>query len=1110
MADRKKKTVPLDNDPLWYKDAVIYEIHVKSFCDSDADGIGDFPGLISKLDYLKDLGVTALWLLPFYPSPLRDDGYDIADYYGVHPAYGTLKDFKDFLKEAHSRGMRVITELVLNHTSDKNEWFQRARTSPPGSKQRDFYVWSDTPDKYPDARIIFKDFETSNWAWDPVAKAYYWHRFYSHQPDLNFDSKEVQKAVFEVIDFWLALGVDGLRLDAVPYLYQREGTNCENLPETHEFLKKLRAHVDSKFKNRMLLAEANQWSEEAVKYFGDGDECNMAFNFPVMPRMFMSIQLEDRFPLADILDGAESIPDSSQWALFLRNHDELTLEMVTDEERDLMYRFYAKDNRARINLGIRRRLAPLLWNNQRKIEVMNMLLFSMPGTPVIYYGDEICMGDNFYLGDRDGVRTPMQWSSRRNAGFSEANPQKLFLPVIIDPDYSYETVNVENQEKNLSSMLWWMKRVIAMRKKFKAFGRGSMKQVECANSKVFAFVREFEEQKILVVINLSRFSQSALLGLENYTGFVPEEVFSHNSFPKISADKYSFTLGPYGYFWFELKPDQSVLVSDAGEETAVMETEAGFRGALNAAAEEWLVKNALKKYMIKSRWFRGKSRVVRRLSLIENIRVPEGEEEGAILFIEVVYAEGQPENYILPLFFAWESEAEQIVFNFPAAVIAKVHSPGRHGIMYDGIFSRHLHTKLFSLMKNRGRLKGRYGEVLAEVSRDFEREYAPDEAVFPSYSVGGDQTNTSVLYNGKSVLKFIRALEQGINTEVEIARALTTEADYNSSPPYQAHILYKKYGGNEAYSVSVLQGFVKNEGDGWKYALEHVGKFYERVISRKEELEKSAAESGSSGPSSVPEEEFRSLTGEFFVNMTETLARRTAQMHKALASVANDAAFTPEKMSLLYQRGMFQSMKNGLNAAFRAVDKSIHLLKPEQKEEVKKIYELRDRALSKMKAVADKKFDVSRIRIHGDYHLGQVLFTGNDFMIIDFEGEPARPISERRLKRSPLRDVAGMMRSFHYVAYASLLRHPAIRPEDAEKLSEWAEKWYEYTASVFKKTYLKEAEGAVFIPVSEAETDIMLEAYLVDKALYEIRYEADNRPDWLVIPIKGLRAIIEK
>jgi maltose alpha-D-glucosyltransferase / alpha-amylase len=554
--------VGTESVPLWYKDVVIYQLHVRAFYDSTGDGIGDFIGLTSKLDYLQDLGVTALWLLPFYPSPLKDDGYDIANYTNVHPAYGTLRDFKAFLREAHNRGLRVITELVLNHTSDQHPWFQRARRAKPGSPHRDFYVWSNTPEKYKEARIIFKDFEPSNWTWDPVAKAYFWHRFYSHQPDLNFENPLVRRELLETVSFWLNLGVDGMRLDAVPYLFEQEGTNCENLPETHAFLKELRRYVDENYPGRMLLAEANQWPEDAIAYFGDGDECHTAFNFPVMPRLFMAKQMEDRFPIVDILQQTPAIPANCQWVLFLRNHDELTLEMVTDEERDYMYRVYAHDPQARINLGIRRRLAPLLNDNRRTIELLHGLLFSLPGTPVIYYGDEIGMGDNIYLGDRDGVRTPMQWSADRNAGFSLANPQRLYLPLVIDPEYLYETVNVENQRNNPQSLWWWIKRLIAVRNQHPAFGRGTLELLLPDNAKVLAFVRQFEEDRVLVVANLSRFSQYVELDLSAMESYVPMELFGHHSFPPIGKLPYLLTLGPHSFYYFSLEKKGTISDGD--------------------------------------------------------------------------------------------------------------------------------------------------------------------------------------------------------------------------------------------------------------------------------------------------------------------------------------------------------------------------------------------------------------------------------------------------------------------------------------------------------------------------------------------------------------------
>ena len=530
---------PLVDDPLWFKDVVFYEVHVRTFSDSNADGVGDFNGLTGKLDYLQDLGVTAIWVLPFYPSPLRDDGYDITDYRTINPAYGTMADFRRFLRQAHLRGMRVVTELVINHTSDQNPWFQRARTSPAGSNYRNYYVWSDDPSKYSDARIIFKDSEPSNWTFDPVANSYYWHRFFHHQPDLNFDNPSVQKEIFRLVDYWFGMGVDGLRLDAVPYLFEREGTSCENLPETHVFLKSLRAHVDAKFSNRMLLAEANQWPEDAVKYFGDGDECHMAFHFPVMPRLFMAIQMEDRFPIIDILRQTPEIPEGAQWGMFLRNHDELTLEMVTDEERDYMYRVYAHDPQARINLGIRRRLAPLLGNDLRQIQLMNALLFSMPGTPVLYYGDEIGMGDNVYLGDRLGVRTPMQWSGDRNGGFSKANPQRLYSPPVIDPGYHYEAVNVESQQANPNLLLWWMKRLIGLRKQSPAFGRGSVEFLYPDNPKVLAFVSTYEEQSILVVANLSRYAQGVQLDMSRFAGSSLIEMFGNYILDSLSPTPFS-------------------------------------------------------------------------------------------------------------------------------------------------------------------------------------------------------------------------------------------------------------------------------------------------------------------------------------------------------------------------------------------------------------------------------------------------------------------------------------------------------------------------------------------------------------------------------------------
>lgn len=539
-------------DPLWFKDAVFYELHVKAFCDGNDDGIGDFRGLIGKLDYLEWLGVDCIWLLPFFPSPLRDDGYDVADYSDIFPDYGSMDDFKTFLDEAHRRGMRVIADLVLNHTSDQHAWFQEARTSPQSPK-RDYYVWSDSDKKYEKARIIFIDTEKSNWTWDPVAKAYYWHRFFSHQPDLNYDNPELQQAMLDVMSFWLEQGLDGFRCDAVPYLFEREGTICENLPETHVYLKAVRRRIEERYQGRILLAEANQWPADVRPYFGDGDEFHMAFHFPLMPRLFMGVRSEDWHPIVDMFTHTPPIPENCQWCLFLRNHDELTLEMCSGEERDYMYYAYARDPNMRRNIGIARRLAPLLDNDRRKIELLNSLVFTLPGSPIVYYGDEIGMGDNVHLGDRNGVRTPMQWTADRNGGFSRTDPSKLYLPAITDSVYGYQAINVEAQQQSPHSLLHWMKRMIAVRKQHPAFGRGTLTFLRPRNDKVIAYLREYREDTLLLVQNLAASAQPVELDLAKFQGAVPIELFGNSRFPAVGTQPYTLSLAPYGFYWFTLR-----------------------------------------------------------------------------------------------------------------------------------------------------------------------------------------------------------------------------------------------------------------------------------------------------------------------------------------------------------------------------------------------------------------------------------------------------------------------------------------------------------------------------------------------------------------------------
>ncbi len=1101
----------LIDDPLWYKDAVIYQLHVKTFFDSNNDGMGDFSGLAQKLDYLEDLGVTAIWLLPFYPSPLRDDGYDIADYYDVHRDYGTLKDFKEFLSEAHRRGLRVITELVINHTSDQHRWFQRARKSPSGSIERDYYVWSDTPEKYKDARIIFKDFEASNWTWDAVAKAYYWHRFYSHQPDLNFDSPHVQKAVLKALDYWLNIGVDGLRLDAIPYLFEREGTNCENLPETHAFLQQLRAHLDEKFKSKMLLAEANQWPEDAAAYFGDGNECHTAFHFPLMPRIFMAVRMEDRFPIVDILSQTPPIPPSCQWVIFLRNHDELTLEMVTDEERDYMYRMYASDATARINLGIRRRLAPLMENDRRKINLMNVLLLSLPGTPVIYYGDELGMGDNYYLGDRNGVRTPMQWSADRNAGFSRANPQKLYLPVIIDPDYHYEASNVETQERNQASLLWWMKRFIAMRKRFKAFGRGSLNFLYPDNPKVLAFVRQYEDENILVVVNLSRHSQAVELDLSPFAGFTPEEVFGRNKFPQIRESSYFLTLGSYGYYWFALRKQRDAAKLESGWMIPELAVDGSWENVLEEKAREKLESVILPSYLKERRWFGGKAREIQQLQILEDIAMGKNSMAVHLLFLEVQYTEGLPEVYLLPVVFATAENAKEILESFQPGVIARLKVEDGEGILYDGIYNGEFRQQLLRMIAKKQKLRGNLGEFVAQPAKAFKKAAPEDELAWESQVLKVEQSNTALIYGNKLFLKLFRRLDEGLNPDLEIGSFITEKTAYTNIPSVAGALEYRKPGAAPMV-LGILQTLVPNEGDAWKYSLDSIGRYFERVLSKKHEIQEMPQASSSLLDLAFQEIPAiaQELIGGIYLERATLLGKRTAELHLALASNAEDQNFTPEPFSVLYQRSIYQSMQSAARRNLQLLKKSLASLSGEEiKKAAEEILQREKDIMDSYGAILKRKLSAMKIRIHGDYHLGQVLYTGNDFIVIDFEGEPAKALSERRLKRSPFRDVAGMIRSFHYAVYTGLLKKAAIRQEDIPMLKPWADLWYKYVAGAFLRSYLETSGDASFMPKDRQESDILLRTFLLEKAIYELGYELNNRPDWLVIPLSGIKQLLE-
>ncbi|MEP0917416.1 maltose alpha-D-glucosyltransferase [Leptolyngbya sp. DQ-M1] len=1056
----------LNYDPQWYKDAIIYEVPVRAFADSNADGIGDFRGLTEKLDYLQNLGVTALWVLPFFPSPLRDDGYDISDYTSVNPIYGTIEDFKDFLEAAHARGIRVIIELIINHTSDQHPWFQRARRAPEGSVERDFYVWSNTPEKYQEARIIFQDFEVSNWTWDAVAKSYFWHRFYSHQPDLNYDNPAVQEAVFEVLDFWLKMGVDGLRMDAVPYLYEREGTNCENLPETHEFLKKLRQRVEKDYPECMLLAEANQWPEDAAAYYGEGDECHMNFHFPLMPRLFMSVRMEDSFPISDILQQTPTIPENCQWGIFLRNHDELTLEMVTDEDRDYMYRVYAQDKDMRVNLGIRRRLAPLLGNDRRQIELLNSLLLSLPGTPVLYYGDEIGMGDNVYVGDRNGVRTPMQWSDDRNAGFSRANPHKLYLPLIVDSEYNYTTVNVEAQRSNPNSLLNAMRRLIATRKRFHAFGQGEFQLLHPENRKVLAFTRAFKDECILVVANLSRFVQTVELDLSAFSGFVPVEVFGRTQFPAIEDAPYFLSLGGYAFYWFSLKPQEVETIVPS--ELPTLRLVGNWQSALTQSTSKAALETILVNHLMQHRWFRARTRPVQSAQVVESITIPYQTHEAQMVWLQVNYLQGQPETYIVIVAHADSNRASSL----PAeSIIAQVEGDG---VLFAAIADPAFLVGLLERFSDGDRYPGQSGQLSVSAIRQF--------PMLEASLLKGEHNNTSIIY-GESVktsaeaayiLKLFRIVEEGINPDVEMRQFL--QSRFTQIPAIVGTLTYQSPS-KPPSTIAVLQEFISDARNGWDYTLDSLRTYFDAVTS---------CENGACTlQESIPEAAQTAL-GAYLVNI-QRLGQRTAELHIALASDSENPDFKPEPFTSLYQRSIYQYARNLAGQVFLALRNELYQMpNPQLAQKVLGQYEP---CLDQFRSVLNLKITAMRTRYHGDYHLGQVLYTGKDFLVIDFEGNTSRSLNDRRMKRSPLRDVAGMLHSFYFASSIALnneISNAEFAPDQLENMKQWAEAWKQWVSTTFLDAYLEVAQQDGFLPQNSDELQRLLNHYLLEKAIFDL------------------------
>jgi maltose alpha-D-glucosyltransferase/alpha-amylase len=1109
-----------DDDPLWYKDAIIYQAHVKSFFDSTNDGIGDFPGLTQKLDYLQSLGITCLWLLPFFPSPLRDDGYDIADYRNVHPSYGTLQDFETLVRAAHDRHIKVLIELVVNHTSDQHPWFQRARRAPKGSPEREFYVWSDSDKKFPETRIIFLDTEKSNWTWDEVAQQYYWHRFFSHQPDLNHNNPAVVDAVIDVMKFWLDKGVDALRLDAVPYLCVREGTNNENLPETHAVLQRMRRELDAAYKNRMLLAEANQWPADVRAYFGDGNECHMAFHFPLMPRMFMALRQEDRHAITEILNQTPDIPDTCQWALFLRNHDELTLEMVTDEERDYMYQVYAADPQMRLNVGIRRRLAPLMENSRRRIELMNSLLFSMPGTPILYYGDELGMGDNIYLGDRNGVRTPMQWSPDRNAGFSRADPARLFAPPIQDPVYGYQGLNVEAQERYPFSLLNWMKRLISARRQHRVFGRGTLEFVACANRKVLAYLRRDDKETILVVANLSRTVQPAPLDLKAFAGLTPIEMGGLTEFPQIGDEPFFLTLGPYASYWFALQqspvqmaarattvPDPNAVVLEALPSLLVGPD---WTNILDSGTRTVVERHALAPFLQRQRWFSSRTRELRQVRFTDWAPLRLASNPAFLTILSVEFADGWSESYVLPIAML-SGDAATRALQSASNVIARV-TGARKGVIVDGLQDDDVCDRLVAWANGEEEHATQRGSVKASRQPSAASLQPPVASPQPPVPVprmwtrmSSEHSNSLANSNQGWFLKLFRRIEPGTNPELEIGRALTTEG-FARAPRLVGALEYLRPS-LEPGTIALVQDAVANQGTGWTYTIDDLRRFFERVSARATRSGTQVRLDGLDGRDGNTPPPFLAALESWYLTSAATLGRRTADMHAALAALRGPA-FAPEPFDAAEVNASTRAMRGDAERVLDRLAATVSSLDENVRPVAETVVAARDAVLREFDAVRDIRDAGVRIRIHGDYHLGQVLRTEEDFVIIDFEGDTGRPIAARRTKQSPLRDVAGMMRSFSYAAYAALFAFTVHAPDEFAPLEAWAETWCHWVTRTFFEAY-QEATGSSPLLPGDTATRTLLRAFTMDKALHELSYELTNRPEWIRVPLRGIRKLVD-
>ncbi|MBD3317004.1 MAG: alpha-amylase [Chitinivibrionales bacterium] len=1096
-----RKQTAADTVSLWYKDAVIYQCDIRAFADGNNDGIGDIRGLADKLEYLRGLGITAIWLLPFYPSPLRDNGYDIADFTNIHPDYGSLDDFRELIAAAHERGLKIITELVVNHTSNEHPWFARSRRAPRGSLKRNYYVWSDIKPK--NERIT-----GVKWTWDSKVHAYYRHRFRADEPDLNYENRAVERAILRVVDFWFDVGVDGLRLDAAAFMYETEKRNAEDLPETHAFLRRLRRHTDRRHEGKVLLAEERPRADRAASYFGAGDECHMVSHFALMSRLLAALRSEDSVPIVELLGSTPPVSDAGKWIASLRCYDGRTVKLV--EQAGAAAEKRSPGIYAECDGYVQRRPAPLCANNRREMELINVLLFSLPGTPVIYYGDEIGMGDNVYLGSRDSIRTPMQWSPDRNAGFSLANPQKLFLPVVIDPEYHYETVNVETRERNLSSLLWWMKRLIAIRKRLTPLNRGDTEIIGSDNHKVLSFLRSYNGESVLVVANLSSFPQIAALELSDYAGFVPEEAFSGNLFGIIGRRPYMLTLAPHTHFWLVLKRSrQAVRVFDR-EMMPTIRVEHRPEEILAGEPRQSLEEVVLPGYLRMCRWFGAKSQKIKSLHIAESIRFDTADTFRTILLLRILYTTGGEETYLLPVSYAGEQVADIIREQSPHTIIGVIETEETGGILYDSTADSAFHQTLFRLMADNKRRRGTHGSLVGRRGGGDLAKRAGERDIPPSHLLKAEQSNSSIRFGNSYFLKIYRKLDKGANPEVELLRFLTQKTRFTHAPRYAGSIDYRS-GPEDETSVAIMQSFVRADGEAWGYFLDAAGHYFDRILT---EEPKPVFDAFPPSPLEISLDKipspFSALIGEGPLKMAALLGRRTAELHLALGSRTDDPRFAPEPMDTAYQRNLYSAMEALAKRALETLDTRLSRLPAKFHEPARGLSAQRNAIQARLKAVTKVKSGGMKIRIHGDYHLGQVLRSGNDFIIMDFEGEPARSVTERKLKYSPFKDVAGMIRSFHYAVYGTLLLERRVRAEDVSILEHWVAPWYTYTAGAFMRGYSDTVGTSTILPKGIPQRRILLDVFLLEKSVYELMYELNNRPTWAAVPMKGIQSILSQ